>query len=68
MMPQAESKIAATWSETGHVHIWDLSEHFQSLSQPGIVISKRSHHPLFINNKHAVEGFAMDWSGTVAGR
>lgn len=62
--------IAATWSETGKVHIWDLTSGLDSLEistmpnhQP--VVEKK---PMFSFSGHQTEGFAMDWSPTVAGR
>ncbi|KAL9557936.1 hypothetical protein MBANPS3_001166 [Mucor bainieri] len=69
VMPQQQEKsIAATWSETGKVHVWDLTAPMASLEVPGTP-SNTQQKPLFtINNHGREEGYAMDWSGLEAGR
>ncbi|OZJ04836.1 hypothetical protein BZG36_02327 [Bifiguratus adelaidae] len=70
VMPQqsASQQVAATWADTGKVHIWDLSHMTASLNQPGYG-SRTKHALLYTIDSHgANEGFAMDWSTTTAGR
>lgn len=69
VMPQQQEKsIAATWAETGKVHIWDLTAPMASLEVPGTP-SHTQQKPLFtINNHGREEGYAMDWSSLEAGR
>jgi ribosome assembly protein RRB1 len=67
-MPSMDSHVVATWSEMGKIHIWDLSAHVAALDAPGMTVPKEV-KPLYTNHKHNKrEGFAMDWSPTVAGR
>ncbi|KAI8885296.1 WD40 repeat-like protein [Backusella circina FSU 941] len=69
VMPQQQEKsIAATWAETGKVHVWDLTDAMASLEVPGTP-SKINQKPLVtINNHGRDEGYAMDWSSLQAGR
>jgi len=65
-------RVAATWSSVGNVDIWDLTQHFDTLNNNRV----RNQHqsvpesvrPMFSFSGHQVEGYAMDWSPTVAGR
>ncbi|KAI9093723.1 WD40-repeat-containing domain protein [Phlyctochytrium arcticum] len=68
MMPHPESHIAATWSDTGKVHIWDLSEHVRALDTPGLV-PPRNPSPLYtVQNHGKTEGYGLAWSAVRAGR
>ncbi|KAI8080240.1 WD40-repeat-containing domain protein [Gilbertella persicaria] len=69
VMPQQQDRhIAATWAETGKVHIWDLTSAVASLEVAGAP-SQMNQKPLFnINNHGREEGYAMDWSYLDAGR
>ncbi|CAG8777638.1 19061_t:CDS:2, partial [Racocetra fulgida] len=67
MMPQKDCYIAATWAETGKVLIWDLAPVINSLDTPGRQIPQKTQKPIYTVESHSTEGFAMDWSGTVAG-
>ncbi|CAF2644742.1 unnamed protein product [Rotaria sp. Silwood2] len=66
-----DRKIAATWSDTGKVHIWDLSRLLHAVNDSSVmatyVRNQESPKPLFTFNGHMNEGFAMDWSPTVPG-
>ncbi|CAF1285503.1 unnamed protein product [Adineta steineri] len=66
-----ERKIAATWSDTGKVHIWDLSRLIHAVNDSSVmsayVRNQESPKPLFTFNGHMSEGFAMDWSPVVPG-
>ncbi|KAI8373646.1 WD40-repeat-containing domain protein [Choanephora cucurbitarum] len=68
MPQQQERQIAATWAETGKVHIWDLTSAVQSLEVAGTA-SQMNQKPVYnINNHGREEGYAMDWSYLDAGR
>jgi len=69
VMPQQNEKnIAATWSDTGKVHIYDVTPYITSLDTPGTQPSKFQ-RPLFTVDSHVGnEGFAMDWSVLDTGR
>lgn len=68
-MPQQQEKhIAATWSETGKVHIFDLSPYVTSLNVPGTSLPKSSKPAATVNSHGRVEGYALDWSSLDAGR
>jgi ribosome assembly protein RRB1 len=68
-MPQ-EPTLVATWSDTGKVHVFNVLPQLMAIDSPGApVIGQREHNrPLFTCNAHRNEGYAMDWSPTVAGR
>ncbi|CAG8476633.1 5943_t:CDS:2 [Funneliformis caledonium] len=66
--PQKDLQIAASWAETGKVHIWDLNPVIKSLDTTGYQIPQKSLKPIYTVESHSTEGFAMDWSGTVPGR
>lgn len=53
---------AATWSETGKVHIWDIRPLIESLDVPGYTLPKSASKPAHTVNQHGrTEGFALDW-------
>ncbi|KAI7868744.1 WD40-repeat-containing domain protein [Spinellus fusiger] len=68
MPQQKESHIAATWSETGKVHVWDLTAHVKSLSIPTTPLPKTSKPLYTVHNHGREEGYALDWSPLEAGR
>ncbi|ELT91552.1 hypothetical protein CAPTEDRAFT_155831 [Capitella teleta] len=57
--------LAASWSETGKVHIWDLKKPIQALNDAEEMSKfsqkNSSPSPLFTFSGHQVEGFAVDW-------
>ncbi|KAJ2723030.1 Ribosome assembly protein rrb1 [Coemansia sp. Benny D115] len=60
-LPSAESPLAATWADTGRVHIWDVARAVRALDTPGSAPIPQQ--PLFTVASHGgVEGYAMDWS------
>jgi len=66
-LPQAsQSYYAATWADTGKVHIWDIRPLIESLDVPGYSWDKlRTNKPAFTINSHGrAEGFAMDWASS----
>lgn len=66
-LPQRNVKqTVATWSDTGKVHIWDVSADVTALDTPGYTIPKGTRDPIF-TIPHRGEGFAIDWSRTVTG-
>ncbi|RHZ87478.1 hypothetical protein Glove_34g64 [Diversispora epigaea] len=68
VMPQRDCHIAASWADTGKVHIWNLDPLMKALDTSGFLISQKALKPLYTIESHSTEGFAMDWSGTVPGR
>lgn len=64
-------RLAASWSETGTVFLWDIMKPLESLDLPGVQqhqIAPSSTKPIFSFSGHQSEGFAMDWSPTTPGR
>jgi ribosome assembly protein RRB1 len=67
VMPQ-QPGIMATWADTGKVHLWDLNAPLHGLA--GNVAPATSHQcdPIFTNDRHKDEGYAMSWSYIVPGQ
>ena len=65
-------QLAATWSELGKVHIWDLTRPLQAVNDSNEMASytrtMESPSAIFTFAGHQTEGFAMDWSKTTAGK
>lgn len=68
MPQQQERHIAATWAETGKVHVWDLTDPMASLEIPGTPATINQKPLVTINNHGREEGYAMDWSSLDTGR
>lgn len=72
-LPDTNKRIAASFSSIGNVEIWDLTKHYETLNNNRV---RNNQHqslpetvkPVFTFSGHQVEGYAMDWSPTVAGR
>ncbi|KZS95912.1 WD40 repeat-like protein [Sistotremastrum niveocremeum HHB9708] len=65
--PPSQPYYAASWAETGKVHIWNIRPHLESLISPGYVVDKSKNSPAFTINSHGrTEGFAMDWGSSGA--
>lgn len=62
-MPQ-QPNIVASHASTGHVHIWDIKTHLESLERPGVALNNRA---LQSYGGHKDEGYAMDWSPKTSG-
>ncbi|XP_057367599.1 glutamate-rich WD repeat-containing protein 1-like [Daphnia carinata] len=66
-----DKPLAASWSETGKVHLWDLTHPLKAVNDPVLlrtyVENKESPRPLFTFKGHTTEGFAMDWSVPMPG-
>lgn len=62
-MPQ-QSHIVATWSDVGHVNIYNLESIVSKLAKTGAKQTKPFSEikPIFVHSKHATEGYALDWS------
>ncbi|KAJ1929735.1 Ribosome assembly protein rrb1 [Tieghemiomyces parasiticus] len=57
--------VAATWADTGKVHVWDIHSHVKALSVPGAVAPPSAQKPIYTIASHGrSEGFALDWSPT----
>jgi ribosome assembly protein RRB1 len=67
VMPQTGKHLAATWSESGKVYVYDLDPYVASLDVPGTQLPKQ-YKPLAIHNHGREEGYAMDWSSMDAGK
>ncbi|KAI3834887.1 hypothetical protein MKW98_016000 [Papaver atlanticum] len=62
--------ICASWGDTGHVQIWDFSNHLNCL-ETGVSTGASnvvSQAPLMKFGGHKTEGFAIDWNPLVPGR
>ncbi|KZS12453.1 glutamate-rich WD repeat-containing protein 1 [Daphnia magna] len=66
-----DKPLAASWSETGKVYLWDLTHPLKAVNDPVLlktyVENKESPRPLFTFKGHTTEGFAMDWSVPMPG-
>lgn len=64
--PVSQPYYAASWAETGKVHIWDVRPLIEALDVPGYTIPpQRTNQPAFTINSHGrAEGFAMDWASS----
>lgn len=64
--------LAATWSENGHVYIWDLNKPLEAVDDmqklSTYVRVGDSPPPIFKFRGHQAEGFAIDWSPTIPGQ
>ncbi|RKP15073.1 WD40-repeat-containing domain protein [Piptocephalis cylindrospora] len=67
LMPGDQGAWAATWADTGKVHIWNLNPQAEALASPGHIPSS-STPPVHTIHSHEDEGFAMDWSSMERGR
>ncbi|KAL6905687.1 hypothetical protein ACP4OV_003288 [Aristida adscensionis] len=65
--------ICATWGDTGHVQVWDMTSFLNSLAESETHAQKdddKIHKllPVKVFSGHKNEGYAIDWSPLVAGR
>eukprot|EP00927_Polykrikos_kofoidii_P054537 TRINITY_DN48947_c0_g1_i1.p1 TRINITY_DN48947_c0_g1~~TRINITY_DN48947_c0_g1_i1.p1 ORF type:complete len:503 (-),score=114.81 TRINITY_DN48947_c0_g1_i1:66-1574(-) len=65
-MPQAPH-IVATWADTGKVHMWNFESHRRALDKPGEKVQGNV-KPIFTNDAHKTEGFAMDFNPNETGQ
>ncbi|TMW54649.1 hypothetical protein DOY81_000180 [Sarcophaga bullata] len=60
--------FAASWSELGHVNIWNLSRQLQAIEDTQLLrtyekeVASEAVKPVFRFSGHQQEGFAIDWS------
>ncbi|CAN8271100.1 unnamed protein product [Cochlearia groenlandica] len=71
-MPQ-NSHICVSWSDSGHVQVWDLSSHLNALAESETegkdgTLPVLNQAPLINFAGHKDEGYAIDWSPATAGR
>lgn len=59
--------VVASWADTGNVHIWDVTDVFNSLHVPG-TRANTNIRPIFTVDGHKNEGYALDWSTVKAMR
>ncbi|XP_076756826.1 WD repeat-containing protein 1 l(2)09851 isoform X2 [Xylocopa sonorina] len=70
-----EATIAASWSELGRVHIWNLDEQLKALESEEQLRAYRKKYekndggikPLFSFKGHLSEGYGLDWCSTEVG-
>lgn len=64
-MHVGDDYLAASWSESGKVHIWDLKKPLQAVNDHKAHAEymqwEEGPSPLFTFSGHQVEGFALDW-------
>lgn len=69
---RGEQSLAAVWSEKGQVEIFDLQPQLEAVHSAAAMAAFTSRQKeaasLFSFSGHMTEGFAIDWSPTVAGR
>lgn len=56
------STIAASWSEMGKVHLWNLHPAYMSLSQPGYSQDSKADKPIYTVKLHRDEGYGLAFS------
>jgi len=59
--------LAASWSELGQVHIWDLSRLLDGVNEGNRAVQEFDNQPLFTFKGHTSEGFAVDWAPAMPG-
>ena len=62
--------LCATWSETSHVHIWDMSHMIDAVNNAKSMENYQQDNeskPLFTFRGHTSEGFAIDWAQSMPG-
>ncbi|PHH75112.1 hypothetical protein CDD82_4589 [Ophiocordyceps australis] len=59
--------LTATMTESGSVFIHDVTPHLASFDQPGMAVTAQQNKPISTIRAHKAEGYALDWSPTVAG-
>lgn len=68
-----DKTIAATLSELGVVHLWDLDEGLQAIEDPSSIAKFNKHYeknpqkPIYSFTGHSDQGYAVDWSSTDVG-
>lgn len=67
VMPQ-QPDICATWSDTGHVNLFNVSSIRQRFSKQQQVRHSNLPSKPFFSHQHSTEGFAMDWSKVKQGQ
>jgi len=68
-----DKSLAASWSDKGKVHVWDLSQPLHAVNDPMVMSTytkneESAMQPLFTFSGHQAEGFALDWSKTMSGK
>lgn len=65
-------QFAASWSELGNVHLWDMSQQLEAINDHRAMAAYMQNgegaQPEFSFTGHAHEGFAMQWNPLVPGR
>ncbi|GFX70389.1 glutamate-rich WD repeat-containing protein 1 [Trichonephila clavipes] len=62
---------AASWSELGKVHIWNLSQPVSAVNNSQLMVAYKMQNetvePTFTFSGHQMEGFSMEWSPLITG-
>lgn len=65
--PVSQPYYAASFSDTGKVHIYNVRPLMEALDVPGYSLDRQStSSPIFTVNSHRTEGYAMDWNAPAA--
>ncbi|PHH61598.1 hypothetical protein CDD81_8113 [Ophiocordyceps australis] len=59
--------LTATMTESASVFIHDVTPHLASFDNPGMTVTAQQNKPVSTIRAHKAEGYALDWSPTVAG-
>ncbi|KAF4591375.1 glutamate-rich WD repeat containing protein 1 [Ophiocordyceps camponoti-floridani] len=59
--------LTATMTESTKVLIHDVTPHLASFDNPGMTIADQQNKPIHAVKAHKSEGYAVDWSPTIAG-
>src|SRR5271170_2362369 len=59
--PTTDSLVAASWSELGKVHIWNIQSAYNSLSNPGSEMNQKD-TPMYTVKQHRDEGYGLAFS------
>jgi len=57
--PTLNSLVAASWSELGKVHIWNIQSAYNLLSNPGCVETNKKDTPIYTVRQHGDEGYGL---------
>ena len=63
---EGDGTLVATWGETGHVQVWDMTAHVRALPTQRSKMKQVHQSPVHIV-QHSMEGYALDWSRDPSG-
>ncbi|CAG9941530.1 unnamed protein product [Clonostachys rosea f. rosea IK726] len=65
---RAPTTLTATMTESSNVLIHDITPHLATFDTPGSTVTPQQNKPVTTIRAHKSEGYAVDWSPTVAGK